>query len=183
MAQRTGGRSYPWPPPRNSLRSDYTSGELDTIVAVVRSGDVDALQELDDDDVVNLTPGPMLDYLYRKSRNDAMDDFLISKGAVPWYDYPPVNGDQSGEARWQILAEFSQRRHVEPEQLQQLLEDARELMLGLSTRGFQTLMENSRTPAMINLFRDAMESEYYRCLLYTSPSPRDGLLSRMPSSA
>ena len=24
---------------------------------------------------------------------------------------------------------------------------------------------------------------YYRCLLYTSPSPRDGLLSRMPSSA
>ena len=24
---------------------------------------------------------------------------------------------------------------------------------------------------------------YKRCLLYTSPSPRDGLLSRMPSSA
>ena len=26
-------------------------------------------------------------------------------------------------------------------------------------------------------------SRYYSCLLYTSPSPRDGLLSRMPSSA
>ena len=25
--------------------------------------------------------------------------------------------------------------------------------------------------------------EYQNCLLYTSPSPRDGLLSRMPSSA
>ena len=25
--------------------------------------------------------------------------------------------------------------------------------------------------------------QYYDCLLYTSPSPRDGLLSRMPSSA
>ena len=25
--------------------------------------------------------------------------------------------------------------------------------------------------------------ERYNCLLYTSPSPRDGLLSRMPSSA
>ena len=25
--------------------------------------------------------------------------------------------------------------------------------------------------------------QYYACLLYTSPSPRDGLLSRMPSSA
>ena len=28
-----------------------------------------------------------------------------------------------------------------------------------------------------------VESFYSRCLLYTSPSPRDGLLSRMPSSA
>ena len=26
------------------------------------------------------------------------------------------------------------------------------------------------------------EDWYYICLLYTSPSPRDGLLSRMPSS-
>ena len=26
-------------------------------------------------------------------------------------------------------------------------------------------------------------AEYVACLLYTSPSPRDGLLSRMPSSA
>src|SRR5665647_1827241 len=29
---------------------------------------------------------------------------------------------------------------------------------------------------------DPIEQNYY-CLLYTSPSPRDGLLSRMPSSA
>ena len=27
------------------------------------------------------------------------------------------------------------------------------------------------------------EHEPFPCLLYTSPSPRDGLLSRMPSSA
>ena len=27
------------------------------------------------------------------------------------------------------------------------------------------------------------EDQYENCLLYTSPSPRDGLLSRMPSSA
>ena len=27
------------------------------------------------------------------------------------------------------------------------------------------------------------DSHYWNCLLYTSPSPRDGLLSRMPSSA
>ena len=28
-----------------------------------------------------------------------------------------------------------------------------------------------------------LESGYYNCLLYTSPSPRDATLSRMPSSA
>ena len=29
----------------------------------------------------------------------------------------------------------------------------------------------------------ALPGQQHRCLLYTSPSPRDGLLSRMPSSA
>ena len=29
----------------------------------------------------------------------------------------------------------------------------------------------------------ALREEFGSCLLYTSPSPRDGLLSRMPSSA
>ena len=31
--------------------------------------------------------------------------------------------------------------------------------------------------------RGSIASPGWRCLLYTSPSPRDGLLSRMPSSA
>ena len=29
----------------------------------------------------------------------------------------------------------------------------------------------------------SVQPRFVRCLLYTSPSPRDGLLSRMPSSA
>ena len=36
------------------------------------------------------------------------------------------------------------------------------------------------------VFQDSLENvpeEYRNCLLYTSPSPRDTLLSRMPSSA
>ena len=28
-----------------------------------------------------------------------------------------------------------------------------------------------------------LDAQFHSCLLYTSPSPRDGLLSRMPSSA
>ena len=38
----------------------------------------------------------------------------------------------------------------------------------------------------IDIVNKALEiygSPVYVCLLYTSPSPRDGLLSRMPSSA
>ena len=34
-----------------------------------------------------------------------------------------------------------------------------------------------------NIPNYAFVSEFQTCLLYTSPSPRDGLLSRMPSSA
>ena len=32
-------------------------------------------------------------------------------------------------------------------------------------------------------FQEEVKQEIEACLLYTSPSPRDGLLSRMPSSA
>ena len=35
----------------------------------------------------------------------------------------------------------------------------------------------------LDLIEGQAEYKFYSCLLYTSPSPRDGLLSRMPSSA
>ena len=37
--------------------------------------------------------------------------------------------------------------------------------------------------SMVTLLADKNKVESRFCLLYTSPSPRDGLLSRMPSSA
>ena len=39
------------------------------------------------------------------------------------------------------------------------------------------------TDEIKNFIKDDLTNEDYVCLLYTSPSPRDGLLSRMPSSA
>ena len=39
------------------------------------------------------------------------------------------------------------------------------------------------TSDAITAFDQAEKTHTYPCLLYTSPSPRDGLLSRMPSSA
>ena len=42
--------------------------------------------------------------------------------------------------------------------------------------------DEKRLPAeVLNFF--GIEEGHKVCLLYTSPSPRDGLLSRMPSSA
>ena len=49
------------------------------------------------------------------------------------------------------------------------------------SENYKSLIENSIKKG----FKDISESNelYKACLLYTSPSPRDGLLSRMPSSA
>ena len=45
-------------------------------------------------------------------------------------------------------------------------------------------VENSASPTSQDLFRATDSVVHVEvCLLYTSPSPRDGLLSRMPSSA
>ena len=52
-------------------------------------------------------------------------------------------------------------------------------------------MDKIKVKDSMSLYRDEQsgailncsDSEYDSCLLYTSPSPRDGLLSRMPSSA
>ena len=40
-----------------------------------------------------------------------------------------------------------------------------------------------KTRSRIQKGEKELSSQYIDCLLYTSPSPRDGLLSRMPSSA
>ena len=45
------------------------------------------------------------------------------------------------------------------------------------------LIDEARTPLIISGAPEKAADLYYTCLLYTSPSPRDGLLSRMPSSA
>ena len=46
----------------------------------------------------------------------------------------------------------------------------------------QTLRQYDRL-GLVSPGRASGRGRRYSCLLYTSPSPRDGLLSRMPSSA
>ena len=45
------------------------------------------------------------------------------------------------------------------------------------------IVESRETKALIRKAAEAEEQEFYNCLLYTSPSPRDLSTSRMPSSA
>ena len=44
-------------------------------------------------------------------------------------------------------------------------------------------INNYRKKVKANTIIDSTENLFYLCLLYTSPSPRDATLSRMPSSA
>ena len=59
------------------------------------------------------------------------------------------------------------------------------LISALEERGFiKRLAHKARALEVIKLPETASANDIYNsCLLYTSPSPRDGLLSRMPSSA
>ena len=49
--------------------------------------------------------------------------------------------------------------------------------------GKELCRRTEKTPRYCSLDFSTSISSVYTCLLYTSPSPRDGLLSRMPSSA
>ena len=49
--------------------------------------------------------------------------------------------------------------------------------------GINMAMKTSFTLHITSCEKHSMVVQYIYCLLYTSPSPRDGLLSRMPSSA
>ena len=54
---------------------------------------------------------------------------------------------------------------------------------GMSRRGAAARFGISESSAIKWVQRYRLTGERGPCLLYTSPSPRDGLLSRMPSSA
>ena len=49
--------------------------------------------------------------------------------------------------------------------------------------GEKTTMPEFAAAVYDTIIGSEMFGDYKTCLLYTSPSPRDGLLSRMPSSA
>ena len=54
------------------------------------------------------------------------------------------------------------------------------MLVGGRITMYEDMLDRARREALLRLLEKAHSAG---CLLYTSPSPRDGLLSRMPSSA
>ena len=55
--------------------------------------------------------------------------------------------------------------------------------VGTYHRGIELNLNNACNLRCKYCFTGSPKGDHVNCLLYTSPSPRDGLLSRMPSSA
>ena len=68
-----------------------------------------------------------------------------------------------------------------------VIEDAQDVDVGLSVEIIDDRSSRIQIQVTANLhglpFQDSHETLLQTCLLYTSPSPRDTILSRMPSSA
>ena len=85
-----------------------------------------------------------------------------------------------GHLRQEDIASVIPEPATEAEVLQELraLAEANTVRRSMLGRGYY----GTHTPSVIT--RNVLQNpSWYTCLLYTSPSPRDGLLSRMPSSA
>ena len=59
----------------------------------------------------------------------------------------------------------------------------KEVLPSMRRRGSGSILFSNNAKCLRGTKRKTGESLYYPCLLYTSPSPRDATLSRMPSSA
>ena len=99
-----------------------------------------------------------------------------------WYVAPTYKAAK--EIAWDMLTQ-----QIPPEYIDKTNETALTIVLrngsSISLKGAEK-PDNLRGRAVdfvvLDEFAD-MRKEAWYCLLYTSPSPRDGLLSRMPSSA
>ena len=64
-----------------------------------------------------------------------------------------------------------------------IIHDLISILTGYETNTTNNRMELMATINVIKLIEPRININLYTCLLYTSPSPRDTVTSRMPSSA
>ena len=88
--------------------------------------------------------------------------------------------DEADQLRDQVRRlEYENRQLRNDQELTDLLVQQK---VAQSRRNKQTIKEVARCGNIMQCSRNS-GTQSKTCLLYTSPSPRDGLLSRMPSSA
>ena len=142
--------------------------------------------KLDDCAVINqltrATPNVSLHIPWDKA--DARE--LRAKGDALGLGFDAMNSNTFSDARDQKLSyKFGSLSHADAGTRRQAVEHNLECIEIGKTLGSRALTvwigDGSNFPGQVN-FAKAFE-RYLDCLLYTSPSPRDGLLSRMPSSA
>ena len=118
-------------------------------------------------------------WIKKATRTFAMFDMNSKDGRVDYQDFSSILRD---------VAAMCKPSKAELENGYRILEKAaKEIGIGPNDMGLnlEEWIEGTRKFGTAELAREARgEPMMFKiCLLYTSPSPRDGLLSRMPSSA
>ena len=78
------------------------------------------------------------------------------------------------------------KAYAKPPELVQKVMEAVDILMGVKPdwgESKKLLQDPNFIQKLQEYDKDNIPEKYINCLLYTSPSPRDGLLSRMPSSA
>ena len=88
---------------------------------------------------------------------------------------------QTHEIRRRFLDHFVKAGHTEVPSASLILDDPNLLFVNAGMVPFVPFFLGQQTPSYSRA--TSVQKCVRTCLLYTSPSPRDGLLSRMPSSA
>ena len=82
-----------------------------------------------------------------------------------------------------FMKTFGQEVKIEPSLSNEKINKLRIDLIKEELEELTEAMHNTDLLEVADALTDILYVTYGACLLYTSPSPRDGLLSRMPSSA
>ena len=118
-------------------------------------------------DVAYVGPGPVINGFLKSNGNDVKILAGAASGGASFIVQPDSGLDS--------IENFDGKRIASPQ-----ISNSQDVSLRhyLTSNNLQSV-EKGGTVFVLNI----SNPDIYTCLLYTSPSPRDGLLSRMPSSA
>ena len=124
---------------------------------------------------------PMATYYYVHNKTELVD--LVLEAVMSDVKVPDPSSGTWSERMWKLNRDTRKATAAHPGLAEALLDrPPTPAAHGHIQATIDCLIEAGFSPAEAQLAYTTFESCMF-CLLYTSPSPRDGLLSRMPSSA